>query len=417
MNRKLIFPTLALVIAVLACSIQPGTVAPVTQVPANATNTPMLPVVPTDTSNPTENPTASPLPVPPPALPVIASPALIDIKFQDANNGWGLASNNSGYLLRTVDGGVTWMNATPPGITVIGSSSSFFVLDDNHVWLQAPSTTDFYNGTLYYTSDGGATWTSSSVPFGGATLQFLDANTGRALADRGAGAGSNAVEMFQTSDGGATWTSVFHNDPSQAGSSDSLPLGGIKSGVTFLDANTGWVTGSRPMDGDVYLFVTHDGGISWAQQSIPLPAGYETYQYMTQAPVFFGMDGFLPLVIYLPGSVNFTLYISHDGGASWNGNPEDANQVISSSGLYSIADAMHTWVWDGGNALYRTYDGGSGNLYWEGLIPNLNLSGVLTRICFVSDGTGWALTNVDDTGHSKLYQSQDGGANWNPLIP
>ena len=60
-------------------------------------------------------------------------------------------------------------------------------------------------------------------------MQFLDADTGRALAGRGAGAGSEAVELFQTSDGGASWTSVFHDDPGQAGSSDSLPLGASRT--------------------------------------------------------------------------------------------------------------------------------------------------------------------------------------------
>ena len=52
------------------------------------------------------------------------------------------------------------------------------------------------------------------------------------------------MELFQTSDGGATWLSVYNNDPTRPDSSNSLPLSGIKNGMTFLDANTGWVTGT-----------------------------------------------------------------------------------------------------------------------------------------------------------------------------
>jgi hypothetical protein len=31
--------------------------------------------------------------------------------------------------------------------------------------------------------------------------------------------------------------------------------------------------------------------------------------------------------------------------------------------------------------------------------------------------TGWALTIVDDTGHSQLYKTTDNGITWTPLIP
>ncbi len=187
-------------------------------------------------------------------------------------------------------------------------------------------------------------------------LQFVDPTTGRMLADRGVGAGSNAVEMYQTQDGGLTWSSVFHNDPTQPGSSDSLPLSGNKNGMTFTDPTTGWVTGTRPVDGDVYLFVTHDGGSSWTQQTIPLPAGYEQYQYMPQAPVFFGNHGFLPLIIYLSNQTELTFYTSQDGGATWLGDPQDANRVVA-PGRFSFGDATHAWCWDGGQNLYFTTDG------------------------------------------------------------
>ncbi len=293
MRPKSYIPVSLLVITMAACNLVN---TPATGTPIFSTETPISPTS-TETSSPTI--TVGILPAPTtPGMAVVTSPALTHIAFQDANNGWGVASNESGYIVRTTDGGSTWLNVTPPGLTGVGYSSNLSVLDVNTVWLLVPNA-DFFTGRLFRTTDGGNTWSSFDVPFGGGMLQFLDASTGRILADRGAGAGSQSVELFQTSDGGASWMSVFNDDPTRPDSSTSLPLSGIKNGMTFIDANTGWVTGTRPIDGEVYLFVTHDGGISWEQQSVPLPAGYENYMYMPQAPVFFGSSGYLPLMVYL----------------------------------------------------------------------------------------------------------------------
>jgi photosystem II stability/assembly factor-like uncharacterized protein len=399
-----------------ACSAQAGTVmssSPVVTIPASASLATPVPsstaaIFPAATATPVATATET---LVPPVLPVVASPALVRIDFQDAKNGWGIAVNSNGCVLRTVDGGSTWLNATPPGIGSIGLSATLAVLHTNTVWVLVPGT-DFFSGILYRTGNGGITWSSNAVPFGAALIQFQNGDYGRALADRGASAGSEAVELFQTSDGGATWTSIFHDDPGLPGSSDSLPQAGIKNGMTFIDGQTGWVTGFLPADGDVYLYVTHDGGVSWSQQSVPLQAGYEAYQYLPQAPVFFGKDGFLPLTVYQPDTTGLIFYTSHDGGLSWTGNPANADQVIK-PGLPAFADARHIWSWDGGTSLYTTNDS---TQTWDVTKPTLNLSGNLSQLEFVPGFTGWALTRLDDGGRSHLYRTIDGTI-WTPLIP
>jgi len=242
-------------------------------------------------------------------------------------------------------------------------------------------------------------------------MQFQDERHGYALAERSASAGAEAVELFQTGDGGASWTSVFHNDPGLPGPSEGLPLEGIKNGMTFTDARTGWVTGSIPLDGQVYLFRTTDGGISWSRQYLPRPSGYQEYMYLTQAPTFLGKDGFLPLTIHRPEAAQMTFYTSQDGGLTWSGDPADAGRAIK-PGLVAFADRQHAWCWDGGPDLYFSSDGARN---WETLQPDLDLSGNLSRLDFVPGGTGWALTRLDQAGHSQLYRTTD-GIQWTPLI-
>jgi photosystem II stability/assembly factor-like uncharacterized protein len=404
MRSKVFLISGLLVLTLVACSL--------VNLPATVTVTP--PII-TDTPIPTATVRSLPSPTLL-GMSIASAPDLTHIAFLDPNNGWGIASNEGGSILRTMDGGTTWLNATPPGLTSIGYSTNLSVMNVVTAWVLVPNP-DFFTGVLYRTFDGGITWTSFEVPFGGGSLQFLDANTGRVLADRGAGAGSQSVEMFQSSDGGATWLSVFNNDPTRPDSSNSLPLSGDKNGMIFIDANTGWVTGTRPMEGDIYLFVTHDGGISWEQQSIPLPTGYETYQYMPQAPIFFNNNGFLPLMVYRSNTTDFTFYTSQNGGDSWTGNPTNASQVITPS-LYSFADSLHGWGWDGGTFSYFTTDG---TQTWGRTSVTPDLTGRLSQLLFVAGSsgqfTGWALTIEDNAGHSKLYKSIDNGSTWNLLNP
>ena len=412
MKIRILLPVLALALSISACNGQTNPVMPAPPTSTGGSVAATAHFVPVSTNTPVPSATSTAIP---PALPVLASPVLARVYFQDEHNGWGIAINGSGHVVRSVDGGITWLDATPPETGSIGYSANLTILNTTTVWVLVPGM-DFFSGTLYRTSDGGVTWAFNPVPFGSGFVQFLDATNGRALADRGARAGAEAVEFFQTSDGGVTWTSRFHNDSSQPGSSGSLPLDGIKNGMTFLDANTGWVTGSIPEDGQVYLYVTQDGGVSWAQQSLPLPAAYAAYRYLTQTPIFFGKDGFLPLMIYKPGQTDFTFYTTHDSGLSWNGDPTDATKVIK-PGLAAFADALHIWCWDGGTVIYSSTDGAQ---KWSGSSAALDLSGRLSQLEYVAAGasqfTGWALTRADDAGHSQLYRTTD-GSTWTPIIP
>ncbi|MEZ0395538.1 MAG: hypothetical protein ABWK53_03775 [Anaerolineales bacterium] len=398
-HSKSLFAALsALLLATLACSLlpSPATEAPPTDTPTLAplppTDTP-LPPIPTDTP---EIPTAT-------AFPVIASPSLTFIEMFDEGNGWATTEQ---YVLRTIDGGLNWVSVTPPGVDSLGFLPIAFFKDTDLAWLLVP--TDPTSGTLYRTTNGGLSWTSWPVPFSNGQIQFLDASTGFVLSSLGGGAGSEAVALYRTNDGGANWTRVYINDPTVPGAGDSLPLSGQKIGMAFRDADHGWVGGAIPRDGFVYLYQTADGGLTWSQQTLTLPPGFENSMTEADAPQFFNpSEGILRLrlVSAVPTTV---FYITFDGGQTWG-----RTFPINAIGRHSCANLLDIFLWDGGPALYFSHDGG---LTWDVTMPNVNLSDTLTRIDFVNASTGWALAFGED-GNNLLYVTHDGGTTWTPLSP
>jgi len=401
--------SLLFVLSILLLALLPSTCGPIWQVnplPPGTVISSLAPNIapPTFTATPL-SPTETPIPLTetPHTLPVVASPAITSIDMLDEMNGW---ATGKAYLLRTEDGGVTWLNATPVGLTSVGFTTSFF-MNAATAWFVLPSA-DYTTGTLYHTADGGLMWTSNAVPFSGGSLQFLDAQSGWMLASLGAGAGSEAVAVLQSTDAGVTWSQVYVNDPTVPGSSDNLPLSGQKSGMIFLDSTHGWVTGSVPMDNYVYLFCTQDGGHSWMHQEVSLPAGFEMALTSADTPRFFTLtEGIFHARLYTASSAS-VFYRTQDGGATWM-----PTFPVNMVGRYAIANLQDVWVWDGGPAMLASHDSGT---TWNLVKTNINVTDTLMTIDFVDATTGWTLTG-DASSHYSLYKTIDGGATWNALIP
>ena len=148
----------------------------------------------------------------PPTLsaPVVSAPAFTAIHMLDTTNGWAITDTGA---IRTNDGGATWHDVTPSGVTKLGFGIPFYFLDSNHGWVVAADSSNPSSGTLYRTQDGGSTWQSSAVSFLMGTMDFINASNGWMMADLGVGAGSDAVAVFLTTDGGQTWKQTYINDP------------------------------------------------------------------------------------------------------------------------------------------------------------------------------------------------------------
>ncbi len=346
-------------------------------------------------------PTSTPVPL---NAPVVTSPALTKIAMLDEQNGWGISDT---AVLRTTDGGATWYNLTPAnaGTLGYGATSSFF--DTQHAWVLVPDPNDMLKGTLFRTEDGGATWSNVAVPFGGGDMRFLDGKHGWMMASLGAGAGSMGVAILQTSDGGATWNQTYTNDPNQAKAGTSLPLGGLKDGLSPVDMQIAWVGGVIYTPGDVYLYQTTDGGANWTQVSVPVPAGYEQAQLETRGPLFVTTNtAYLPVSISSQNGVVMAVYISHDGGKTWTRSP----MLIPQGGQMDFVSGQDGFVWNG-TSFYVTHDGAQS---WATVTPDVAFAEGFAGMDFVSPTTGFVITS-DASGNHALYKTTDGAKTWNRL--
>ena len=346
----------------------------------------------------------------PPMLdaPLVEAPALVNFHFIDELDGWGATQTQ---MVRTNDGGIHWYNVTPPGVTEAGYSIRYFVLDPNHVWVQIPDFDNYPNsGSLYRTLDGGLSWTKFETPFSAGDMQFLDDQNGWMLADLGVGAGSNAVAVYRTGDGGESWTLAFNNDPNQAQADDSIPLGGLKAGLTALNTQTAWVYGVVYAPGTVYLYRTEDGGESWsAFTSVPLPEGAANAELSIDQLEFLTPNAAVMAMRITADESKMAFYISNDSGNTWSLTPT----FLPKGGSVDFLSATDAVVYNG-QQFYVTRDAAQ---TWNTISPAIVFGDTFASMDFVNTSSGWVLTMDPTTQHSTLYRTTDGGSSWFPVIP
>lgn len=414
-----------------------------------ATVTPGLPpptvtaVPPTSTPVPaaSESPVATDTPAPTtsdviPHFNAGQNVTITSIRMFDPNHGWGIGGTGGptgDHVLRTDDSGVHWRDVTPPqpgsgGDTAVQAVGYF--LDSNTAWVSyaepvTPLTPD--KALLWRTQDGGETWASSQLDIGTtfeffapSQIQFLDAHTGWLLVHEGVGMNHDYVSIFNTTDGGGTWTRIV--DPEQP----NLSMSCSKTGITFVSAQMGWVTGDcNGVAAGVYFYRTTDGGATWTEVVPPPPA--DTPDLFTRQD---DACGAAPLSTVTPPTdwVTITcqflaspgtpqqhlLYRTGDGGQTWQlisalpffGGNGSIQLFPDASGL---ALGAHESRGDPPYTVYSTQDAGK---TWT-KISDVNWLGQLE---FVNPQTSWVVA-TDAAGDVALVQSFDGGRTWKQLTP
>ncbi len=151
------------------------------------------------------------------------------------NEGWILADQK---VFWSNDSGRTWVDITPPGLGSSQIEAVFFV-DTTHGWIMSHTDEEF---TLSSTTDGGNSW--RHVPFTDLTadfytlqsqvhLHFVDDQTGWVVIDLPTGSNFSQGLLFKTENGGQTWVQR------------SIPIG---EPVYFVNKQTGWVAGGANGD-------------------------------------------------------------------------------------------------------------------------------------------------------------------------
>ncbi len=289
---------------------------------------------------------------------------------------YGYAVGDTGTVLKTVDGGVTWDS------TSYGSKyylNSLFFTDSISGIVVGGYDSIVYNGhnwesdafkIILKTNDGGATWNKvSGVSLGALrSVYFTDSNTGYAVGDKGS--------LLKTINSGQTW--------------DSIPTGTtitIRS-VYFPDPDTGYAAGG---DGDVfsrvgYIWKSKDGGNTWSDLDWMFTIVFNS--------VFFP-DAQKGCAV---GGVFRQIVRTADGGKNWNEVSSWENGQLNS--VFFTSPSIGYAVGNGGSIL-TTNNGGIDWTYMES-----GTSNDLYSVYFPSPSIGYAV----GTGGTILKNNHGAGS-------
>jgi photosystem II stability/assembly factor-like uncharacterized protein len=140
----------------------------------------------------------------------------------------------------------TW-TAQTSGVTA--SLRGISVVNAKVVWASGT------RGTWLRTADGGATWQSGSVETAGDLdfrgIRAMDADSAFLMSS---GPGDKS-RIYKISSGGLHWRLMFTNPDAK----------GYFDAIAFWDARHGLIAGD-PVDGQITVFTTDDGGDNWTRQ-------------------------------------------------------------------------------------------------------------------------------------------------------
>ena len=365
-------------------------------------------------------PTALPTVLPSPSIPAtpVTLPLVQPASYQPCQGyvqpvaGGGVWVLTDGSLFESSDGGVTWSDATPPGVNLSASAwPSFCALNGSDAWLASVAATDTSGGPaevgVWQTTDGGDSWTrlatiadpSEAYP---SAIQFVDADHGWLMMYV---PGMAKVGMlFGTVDGGATWSQLTEQGTSfYAGQLD------------FVSDTQGWVAFQSAGAAGEGMDETTDGGRTWTPSSAPFLAAVdgdwcvELEGFRFLSPSF----GVAATSSYgCGGAAEFEVWTTSDGAASWQ---EVASWAESAAGPVSCGfDAISVTAWvdldcdsvDSVSALHWSFDGGA---TWVTVAAS-ELPDDASPATFADSHTGYVLP-VSSSPNS-LYGTSDSGQSW-----
>jgi photosystem II stability/assembly factor-like uncharacterized protein len=208
--------------------------------------------------------------------------------------------------------------------------------------------------------------------------------------------------LLQTGDGGKTWKKVY------------TAFGDGFSTMQFFDQQTGFTTAGSQFPGDEgHLSVTRDGGRTWKQHTllIPAPEGVDKESLFVSRPAFLNeKDGYLVATFTSQTKQVYYLYMTHDGGSTW----QISGPALPNDAVDRFLDAQHIVV---------TINPGDGEVHmllltlqngkWVTTVARPAGKDALMDGSFVSAQIGIALVATNRT--IDVYKTDDGGQTWQKI--
>lgn len=367
------------------------------------------------------------------ATPPVGKPAQppaywMALHFVSADVGWtvetkattGPSAPGPTFIFKTTDGArtwhqqLTWDGPGPDQVRFSADGSQGLVVGRGGV-------------PLFRTTDGGAHWQRMALPPQAtqvASQYFLDVNEGWIISYLNE-ATPGFAGVFHTTDGGQSWIQTARLDVNQE-FSHGQPGGSLQGSLMFRDSSTGWMTpvgssgtGTTPVP--PFLYVTHDGGATWAVQTFTVPIGVAMNSSSAgfSSPQFFNDHEGVVLATVLsfpaeqaqaPAIEGTYAYTTSDGGDHWSA----PQHVVIPGGFFSpqtfsMIDSKN-WVSLSTPQVERTTDGG---VHWETLAGVLPANANASEVDF-QDVDHWWVAGVISTAQPTLaiYRTTDGGGHW-----
>jgi photosystem II stability/assembly factor-like uncharacterized protein len=313
-----------------------------------------------------------------------ASEELYDIFCSDANT---CTATGYSVIVRTTDGGATWTRQQ------VSDTNNLFVglnIPLLGVSCSDANTCTAVGAAIVRTTDGGVNW-SVQTPTSAVTFQYLkgvscaDANTCTAVGNNGT--------IVRTADGGATWAAQ------SSGTAAHL------NGVSCSDANTCTAVGNfRPVDGGAGMILrTTNRGATWIQQAsgtISRFAGVSCPDANTCTAVG-GVDD-----VTSPWGTRATILRTNDGGATWTPQSPSQNPNDPVPELFGVSfiDANTGTAVGARSTILRTYQGGED---WSPQQPNTPRT--VRSVSMTDVDTGMAAAD------GNILRASPPGEPWTPV--